>query len=167
MIRIVSVGDIPLVVSAVVFDFDGVFTSNKVSVNQYGIESVECWRGDGLGIEKLKALGVATFILSHEKNPAALHRAKKLGVNLYVTSHEKKEFLTAWANLNHVQPESMIFLGNDINDISAMKFVGCPVAVSDAHPELKIHCKYETSAKGGMGAVRELCDLVYERFLEK
>ncbi len=52
----------------VIFDFDGVFTDNTVSVSQDGIEAVQCWRSDGLGSLRLKEVGVKTFIISTEAN---------------------------------------------------------------------------------------------------
>ncbi|GIR03502.1 MAG: hypothetical protein CM15mP13_0960 [Pseudomonadota bacterium] len=53
-----------------------------------------------------------------------------------------------------------MFLGNDINDISAYKKIGIKVAVLDAFPELDSFIDFKTSKKGGEGAVREICDLV-------
>ena len=54
-----------------------------------------------------------------------------------------------------------MFLGNDINDISALKIVGCPLAVADSYKEIDRYVIYKTKAKGGEGAVREICDLIY------
>ena len=50
------------------FDFDGVFTDNKVYVNQDGVESVVCYRSDGIGLSNLKKNKISTFIISSEKN---------------------------------------------------------------------------------------------------
>jgi YrbI family 3-deoxy-D-manno-octulosonate 8-phosphate phosphatase len=54
-----------------------------------------------------------------------------------------------------------MFVGNDINDIPALQSVGLPVAVADAYPEIYPYVLYRTQKPGGMGAVREICDLVY------
>ena len=163
LVKKISAENIPRSIAAVVFDFDGVFTCNKVISDQFGVESIECWRGDGLGIAELKKTGIPTFILSHERNSASYYRAQKLGIRIQVTTQEKNEFLSLWAGMNNIDPMSILFLGNDVNDISAMKYVGISVAVNDAHPKFKAFCRYETLANGGMGAVREICDLVVER----
>ena len=65
-------------VGLVVFDFDGVFTDNRVWVNEDGDESVACWRGDGIGLRRLDEVGVQYLIVSTEPNPVVAHRAKKL-----------------------------------------------------------------------------------------
>src|SRR5258706_14480 len=67
-------------VRLVVFDFDGVFTDNTVYVSQDGVESVRCWRSDGLGITRLKQAGVDTAIVSTETNPVVGARGRKLGM---------------------------------------------------------------------------------------
>ena len=64
----------------VAFDFDGVFTDNTVSVDQNGIESVRCWRSDGIGLERLHSIGINTIIISTETNPVVSARAKKLKI---------------------------------------------------------------------------------------
>ena len=64
------------------------------------------------------------------------------------------------ASLN-IDAENTMFVGNDINDIAAFKFVSIPVAVADAYPEVMEHVVFKTSRPGGFGAVREICDLIY------
>ena len=67
-------------IELVIFDFDGVFTDNTVYVSQDGVESVKCWRGDGLGLDKLKSISVNLCIVSSEINPVVTQRAKKLDI---------------------------------------------------------------------------------------
>ena len=55
-----------------------------------------------------------------------------------------------------------MFVGNDINDIAAFKSVGFPVAVADAYPEVYPYVLFRTEKSGGYGAVREICDLIFE-----
>ena len=56
-------------VELVAFDFDGVFTDNSVYVSQDGVESVRCWRSDGIGLSALRKAGIPTYIVSTERNP--------------------------------------------------------------------------------------------------
>ena len=60
-----------------------------------------------------------------------------------------------------------MFLGNDINDIPALRIVGLPCAVADCFPEIKKYVIFQTNANGGNGAVREVCDLIYNAKTEK
>ena len=58
------------------FDFDGVFTDNRVIVNEQGEESVICYRSDGIGLSKLKSLNIPLYIISTEKNPVVIKRSE-------------------------------------------------------------------------------------------
>jgi 3-deoxy-D-manno-octulosonate 8-phosphate phosphatase (KDO 8-P phosphatase) len=143
----------------VVFDFDGVFTDNTVFVSQDGTEFVRCWRGDGLGLKKLAALGIQSRIVSTETNPVVSMRAAKLKIECLQSVSDKRAAVLALGATLGIAPEYMAFVGNDINDLECMATVGLAIGVADAHPDIA-HCiRYRTAAAGGRGAVREICDL--------
>jgi 3-deoxy-D-manno-octulosonate 8-phosphate phosphatase (KDO 8-P phosphatase) len=148
--------------SAIVFDFDGVFTDNTVAVDQNGTESVRCWRSDGLGLSRLKTLDIKTLILSTEKNLVVSTRAKKLKTECIQGVDNKEHVLKTWIAQNELNIEEVAFVGNDINDIGALKTCGIPIAVADAYPEILPFVKFVTTRTGGHGAVREICDLIFE-----
>lgn len=148
-------------IKLVVFDFDGVFTDNTVYVNQDGTESVRCWRSDGLGLSRLKGLNIPIYIISTEQNPVVQQRAKKLQVPVVHGVSSKGSVLEKICRDFGVDLENTLYVGNDINDIEALKLVGVPVAVADAYPEILPFVKYQTIKPGGFGAVREICDLIY------
>ena len=145
----------------VAFDFDGVFTDSAVYVTQDGVESVRCWRSDGLGLSRLRSAGVQTFIISTEVNPVVSARAQKLKLACKQGIEDKAAAILATCSELDILPEQTMFVGNDINDIPAFKSIGMPVAVADAYPEVYPYVLYRTQRPGGMGAVREICDLVY------
>lgn len=148
-------------VRLVVFDFDGVFTDNTVFVSQEGVESVRCWRSDGLGLSRLKSIGVQSLIISTETNPVVSARASKLKLPCMQAVEDKAQgVLQACAEFG-IPPEETAFVGNDINDIPAFKSVALPIGVADAYPEIFPHVAYRTSKPGGFGAVREICDLIF------
>ena len=154
--------DILAAVRLVAFDFDGVFTDNGVYVSQDGVESVRCWRSDGLGLSRLIGIGVQLLIISTEANPVVTARAQKLKLPCKQAVEDKAStILTACKELA-ISPENTMFVGNDINDIPAFNVVGLPVAVADAYPETYSHISYRTTKPGGYGAVREICDLIYK-----
>lgn len=148
-------------VELVVFDFDGVFTDNTVLVSQDGVESVTCWRSDGLGLSRLASLGVQLAIISTETNPVVSARARKLRIQCVQGVADKCGAVRELCAKCDVAASNTMYVGNDINDISAFEAVGWPVAVADAYPEVFSHVRCMTSKPGGRGAVREVCDLIY------
>jgi 3-deoxy-D-manno-octulosonate 8-phosphate phosphatase (KDO 8-P phosphatase) len=148
-------------ISLVAFDFDGVFTDNTVYLSQEGIESVRCWRGDGIGISRLHSIGVHTVILSTEINPVVTVRARKIRTECRQGLDDKATAVKEVCQSLGISPKQAAFVGNDVNDIPALETVGLPIAVFDAHPEILPHVLYRTGSAGGQGAVREVCDLIY------
>ena len=150
----------------VAFDFDGVFTDNKVYVWQDGSEAVCCFRGDGIGLEKLKRLGVETVIISTEVNPVVSARSRKLAIRCVQGCKDKRAALEGIVRELDLSMDQVAFVGNDINDRECLQVAGLPIVVRDAHPEVVELALYQTQIAGGQGAVREICDL-FERAREK
>jgi YrbI family 3-deoxy-D-manno-octulosonate 8-phosphate phosphatase len=147
---------------AIVLDFDGVFTDDKVIVDETGKESVMCSRADGYGILQLKKLPIQILVLTKEINPVASARCKKMGIDCQQGIDNKLEFLIAWLERRGIDPADTIYVGNDVNDIECMEYVGesfCPI---DAHPKVLDIADDVLYAGGGNGAVRELCDFILE-----
>ncbi|MBI3088227.1 MAG: acylneuraminate cytidylyltransferase [Candidatus Omnitrophica bacterium] len=151
---------LPRPVEAVIFDFDGVFTDNRVLVQQDGTESVLCDRGDGLGLSRLKATGLTVAVLSTERNPVVGVRCAKLGVPCYQGVEDKARTLQAMLQEHGLRRERVVFVGNDVNDAACMRQAGCAIAVADAHPEVRAAAHLVLQRPGGRGAVREVCDLI-------
>lgn len=148
----------------VAFDFDGVFTDNMVYVLEDGREAVRCFRGDGIGLTKLQDLGVEVIVLSTETNPVVAARSRKLGVNCIQGCRDKRETLERLAQERGLTPAQLAFVGNDVNDLGALTFVGVPIVVRDAHPDIVRYAMYQTRAPGGHGAVREVCERIAAAF---
>ena len=146
-------------VRLLVFDFDGVFTDNRVHVDQEGTESVSCWRGDGLGLNRLRRLGIDMAIISTETNPVVSARGRKQGIRCIQGVEDKAAELERMAKESALSMDQIAFVGNDLNDLPALRAVALPVVVHDAHPDILAHAVYRTNAPGGKGAVREVCDL--------
>lgn len=154
---------LPARVGALAMDFDGVHTDNRVLVAQDGTESVWCNRSDGLGIELLRKSGVPVVVLSKERNPVVAARCAKLQIPCVQGVDDKVTALKEWAANAHVEASELVFLGNDINDLECLRWAGCAVAVNDSHPEVLRSAHLVLEAKGGQGAVRELCELILVR----
>jgi N-acylneuraminate cytidylyltransferase len=150
----------PLLVDAVVTDFDGVHTDDAALVDAEGRESVRVSRADGLGMAALRAAGIPLLILSTERNPVVTARARKLGVEVRQGVDDKAGALTQWLSGYRLDPARVAYLGNDVNDLGPLSLVGWPVAVADARPEVRAAARLVLQQRGGHGAVRELCDRV-------
>lgn len=148
---------------ALVMDFDGVLTDDAVHVSQDGTESVRCHRGDGLGLEMLRQQGLPLFVLSRETNPVVSARAKKLRIEVVQGSKQKAEVLAQWARENGHNLAEVMYVGNDLNDLECFQIVGWPVAVADAHPQVRLAARQILQNPGGHGAVRELAELLLRR----
>jgi len=148
----VDIKDIQLIV----YDFDGVFTDNKVLVFEDGKEAVFCNRADGLAIQKIKELGIPQIILSTEENQVVKARAKKLNIEVVHGITDKKIVLIDYCKKKNYDLKKVLYIGNDLNDLEVMKSVGYPIAPIDAVKEIKKIAKIITKARGGKGVIREL-----------
>jgi 3-deoxy-D-manno-octulosonate 8-phosphate phosphatase (KDO 8-P phosphatase) len=145
-----------------VFDFDGVFTDNRVWVNERGEEALAFSRSDGLGLRRLDAVGVESLIVSMERNPIVGSRAQKLFVEFVQGVDDKLSVLHERTERLGVSLDQTAYLGNDVNDADCLRAVGVPVVPADAWPEVVPLARWVLSRAGGAGCVREFCDAVWE-----
>ena len=141
-----------------VFDFDGVFTDNRVLVLEDGTEAVMCSRADGLGLDRLRTHDLDMLVLSKEKNPVVGARCNKLRLPYIQGCDEKAERLRREARDRGITLADVAYVGNDINDLECMELVGLPICVADGYPEVKQLAAWVGTVPGGHGAVREVCD---------
>jgi len=151
---------LPKPVTALVMDFDGVFTDNRVYVFQDGREAVACNRSDGLGLIRLRKLGLPMIVISTEENPVVSARCKKLGLSCRQGVDDKLMELKKWLAANRLDIRGVVYIGNDVNDLDCLNAVGCAVVPSDAWPEARAAADIVLRHPGGAGALRELCDLI-------
>lgn len=154
-------------IKAIAFDFDGVFTDNRVLVSENGVEYSMCNRYDGFGIMNLANLGIHMCCITSESVPISLHRCQKLSLpHFCVGNSDKLLELTKWLNSLSIHQSNAAYLGNDINDISCMHYVGYPFCPADSH--VSVHgSAHRLSKTGGDGVVRELADLITTALLNK
>lgn len=151
-------------VRTIVFDFDGVFTDNRVWVDQDGREAVRCDRGDGLAFDLLAAFrrrgrfSADMFILSREPNPVVLARARKLKLACHHDVLDKLAFVRARlaaSGAPAAEPfAGLVYLGNDLNDLPLMRRAAYAVAPSDAHAKVREIADLVLPERGGEGFVR-------------
>ena len=147
-------------IKLMVYDFDGVMTDNRALQFQDGTEAVWVSRADGWGIDQIRKMNIPQLIISTETNTVVAARAKKLKIEVIHGSVNKKVDLLEYCKKMQIELSGVLYVGNDVNDLEAMKVVGFPVAPADAHPSIIAIAKHVTHAKGGEGVIKELSEYV-------
>ena len=143
------------------FDVDGTLTDGRLWYSESGHETKVFHVHDGLGLKRLQAHGVQVAIVSARiSHPVAL-RAEELNIaHVYQGQSDKRECLRQILEALELAPEEAAFIGDDLPDLPAMQLAGLAVAVANAHPWVAERAHYRTHLGGGLGAVREVCDLI-------
>lgn len=145
----------------VAFDVDGVFTDGRFYLSDDGIESKAFHTQDGFGIRKLINAGIEVAVISGRRSGAVERRMAELGVSHVIQGcRDKVAALDDLLATLRLTSEQCAFVGDDIPDLPLLQAVGFSIAVANAVPEVREQCDYTTSASGGAGAVREVCELV-------
>ncbi|MEU5319337.1 acylneuraminate cytidylyltransferase [Streptomyces sp. NPDC021056] len=147
-------------IDAVVLDFDGTQTDDRVLIDADGKEFVSVHRGDGLGIAALRDSGLNMLILSTEQNPVVAARARKLRLPVLHGIDRKDLALKQWCEEQGIAPERVLYVGNDVNDLPCFALVGWPVAVASAHDVVRGAARAVTTVPGGDGAIREIASWI-------
>ena len=145
-------------IEAIVFDFDGVLTDNKVYLNQDGKETVSCSRSDGLAFDVLHKLQKPTYILSTESNPVVTARASKLKIPVIQGINNKVDGIKNLAVKENFNLENTLYVGNDLNDYRVMQLCGYTACPADSHTKIKGISTIILKTPGGNGIVRELLE---------
>ena len=143
-------------VYAVVTDFDGVMTDNRVIVGEDGKESVVCNRGDGWGISLLKRNGLLVACISTEQNPVVRARCEKLQIPYQQGQRDKLSALKALLKQHGIEPKHCMYVGNDTNDAACLEYAAFAVVPRDAAPEVLHLADWQTETRGGEGVLREI-----------
>ncbi|MCH9695037.1 MAG: HAD-IIIA family hydrolase [Gammaproteobacteria bacterium] len=151
----------PRDVKLVAFDIDGVFTDGRFYLSDEGIESKSFHTQDGYGVRRLLEAGIDVAVISGRASGAVAKRMAELGVQHVVQGcKDKVAALDEIANQLDVIAADCVYVGDDIPDLPLLHHVGFSVAVANAVPAVREKCHYTTTAAGGCGAVREVCELV-------
>lgn len=146
-----------------ILDVDGVLTDGRLFFDEHGKE-YKCFHArDGHGIKLLQQSGVEVAVISGRKSQSVAVRMQSLGVEHVYQGHENKRaaFAELLQNLN-LQPEQVAHVGDDVLDLPIMLQAGFAVAVFDANFAVKQRADWCTQSPGGLGAVREVCDLIMQ-----
>ena len=148
-------------------DVDGVLTDGRLYFGNNGEELKAFNIQDGLGIKLLQRNGVEVGIITGRSSALVARRAEELGIKLVIQGREDKlaaleEALRDDKENHCYEMQEIAFLGDDLPDLAVISRVGLGVAVADAHNFVAKHSHWQTSEKGGCGAVRELAELILQ-----
>ena len=145
------------------FDVDGVLTDGALYYTDSGEELKAFNVHDGHGMKMLKDSGIALAIISSRRSGALEARARNLGVELlYQGVADKLAAFEALLARCAVDASACAYAGDDLVDLPVLRRCGLAVAVPDAPALVRGHAHYVTRARGGHGAVRELCELILQ-----
>lgn len=144
-----------------ILDVDGVLTDGTLVINSDGSETKFFNSHDGHGIKMWKRSGHDVAILSGRLSEPTTHRAKQLKIeHVFQDCHDKLPKLKKFLEQVNLPPEAVAYVGDDIVDLPAMRYVGFSIAVANAADEVKRHADFVTTRTGGNGAVREAIEYI-------
>ena len=142
-------------------DVDGVLTDGRIIIDDRGVETKHFHVRDGQGISLLKCSGIEVGFITGRSSRVVRHRANDLRVALLFQGvQDKLRVYERIKKKRHLTDAQIAYVGDDIVDLPVLRRVGLAVMVGDGSAELKPFADYVTVARGGMGAVREVAELI-------
>jgi 3-deoxy-D-manno-octulosonate 8-phosphate phosphatase (KDO 8-P phosphatase) len=148
-------------ISTFIFDVDGVLTNGIVTIMPDGELVRQMNIKDGYALKTAVDKGYKVCIISGGTNEGVRTRLQNLGItDIYLGAHDKIEQYQEILDMYNLQPENILYMGDDIPDYPVMKLVGLASCPNDAAPEIQKISKYISNKKGGEGCVRDVLEQV-------
>lgn len=145
----------------ILMDIDGVLTDGRIHIGADGSETKSFNVRDGAGLKLAQKAGILTGVISGRDVPSARHRAEELALEeVHLGIANKEDVYAGILERRALTDGEVCYVGDDIIDIPVMRRAGLSVAPADAHPAVMQHASLVTVRRGGMGAVREVIDLI-------
>jgi len=142
-------------------DVDGVLTDAGMYYSESGDEWKKFNTRDGMGIKLLQKAGLITAIVTQERTRLVARRAEKLAIpELHQGVMDKLTVMRDMARRHGISLKQVMYIGDDVNDIEALRAVGFSAAPADGLPQVLQVVDYVCRQKGGEGAVRELAEMI-------
>ena len=148
-------------ITTFIFDVDGVFTDGSLLVTSEGELLRKMNVKDGYALKVALKKGYNVCIITGGTNEGVRIRLKALGVtDIYMGAHYKMDALEEYIGINHIEPENILYMGDDIPDIPPMKVVALATCPQNAVAEVKSVSQYISHINGGNGCVRDVIEQV-------
>jgi 3-deoxy-D-manno-octulosonate 8-phosphate phosphatase (KDO 8-P phosphatase) len=142
-------------------DVDGVLTDAGMYYSETGDEWKKFNTRDGMGIKLLQRAGIITAIVTQERTKLVARRAEKLAIpELHQGVMDKLTVIREMADRHGLSLKQVAYIGDDVNDLEALKAVGFSASPADGLPAIVAAVDYVCRKKGGEGAVREIIEMI-------
>jgi len=153
--------EIARTIRAIAMDVDGVLTDGGVWWGPNGEEWKRFHFADMMGLSLARKAGMVIALISGENSPLVDRLAAKLGIgDVHKDCKDKASALRQLSERHGLDLHEICFIGDDVNDLSALKIAGLSACPADARPSIRAHCQLVTKLAGGNGAVREVVDML-------
>lgn len=148
-------------IKAIVFDVDGVLSLNTIAMDSEGVPVRTMNIKDGYAIQLAVKLGLKIALMTGGRNEEIRKRYAYLGVqDVFLNCKVKLNTWDTYLKENNLQPEEIIYVGDDIPDYEIMQRAGCPCCPKDACADIKAISTYISDCNGGMGVARDIIEQV-------
>lgn len=148
-------------ITTFIFDVDGVLTDGKVHISPSGELLREMNIKDGYAMKAAVESGYHVCVISGGSNEGVRIRLKNLGItDIYLAAPNKVETFKEYCDIYNINPNQVLYMGDDIPDYYVMQLTGLPTCPQDASPEIKDISKYISHKNGGKGCVRDVIEQV-------
>ena len=148
-------------IKAIVFDVDGVLSLNTIAMDSEGVPVRTMNIKDGYAIQLAVKLGLKIALMTGGRNEEIRKRYAYLGVqDVFLNCKVKLNTWDTYLKENNLQPEEIIYVGDDIPDYEIMQRAGCPCCPKDACADIKAISSYISDCNGGMGVARDIIEQV-------
>ncbi len=144
-----------------VMDVDGTLTNGKIYMGEDG-ELMKAFNAkDGYGVKLLTKNNIIPAIITGRTSRIVANRCKEIGITeLHQGIQDKQVTMKAVMAKYNLSQEEVAYIGDDLNDASAMELAGVSFAPADCHEQLKPYVNYLLTRNGGDCAVREAVDII-------
>jgi len=148
-------------ITTFIFDVDGVLTDGTVLLLENGLQARRMHIKDGFALQMAIKNGYRILIVSGGNSPEVIQRLDKLGItDVHMSILDKKIFIDEYIINNKLNPEEVLYMGDDLPDLPAMNAVGLSCCPADAVSEVRNIAKYISPVNGGLGCVRDVIEKV-------
>lgn len=142
-------------------DVDGVLTDAGMYYSETGDELKKFNTRDGMGLKLLQKAGLITAIVTQERTKLVARRAEKLAIpELHQGVMDKLAIIREMADRYGLSLKQVAYMGDDVNDLEALRAVGFSAAPADGMPQVHAVVDHVCEKNGGEGAVREIVEMI-------
>lgn len=146
-------------INTFIFDVDGVLTDSSILIMENGELLRRMNVRDGYALKLAVEAGYRVVIITGGRSSGVIKRLKKLGINdIFSGVDDKLNVYEDYVATHELDPQSILFMGDDLPDYLPMRKVGLPACPKDAVPELLNIAQYISPKKGGEGCVRDVIE---------